>query len=134
MSSCSSATVGEGSSYTESAGVTIGSAATSATAAGAGEVAKEGESKDDEGGLSETSLRGERSREDFFSSIRANAAASPGTNVGACGDIWVDIAAAAMTTAAQGMGGVGKYASNCFDPSPAIPLLVQLPRTHTFMP
>ena len=74
---------------------------TSTPAAGAGEVAKEGEGKDDEGCLSEASRRGERSREDFFSSTRADAAASPGTNAGACGDIWVDIAAAAMTTSCE---------------------------------
>lgn len=74
---------------------------TPAPAAGASEVAKEGEDKDDEGGLSEASRRGERSREGFFPSTRADAAATPGTNAGARGDIWVDIVTAAMTTSCE---------------------------------
>ena len=59
----------------------------STPAAGASEIAEEGEDKDDEGGIGEAVRRGERSREDFFSSTRTDAAAAPGAKVSACGHI-----------------------------------------------
>ena len=59
----------------------------STPAAAAGEAAKEGEAKDDEGDFREASRCGERSREIFFSRTRADAAAEPGANTGACRDI-----------------------------------------------
>ena len=46
-----------------------------------------GEAKEDEGGAGEASRRGERSRDGFFSSTRAETAAPPGTKAGTCGDI-----------------------------------------------
>jgi hypothetical protein len=59
----------------------------STPAASAGEIVEEGEGKDDEGCIGEAARRGERSREGFFSSTRADTAAAPGAKAGACGDI-----------------------------------------------
>ena len=72
----------------------------STPAAGAGDIAEEGEHKDDEGGIGEEMRRGERSREFFFSSTRTDAAAAPGANTCACGDIGVAMAAVATRVVA----------------------------------